>query len=503
MKVLLIKPPLTLPKYFKGVAHLYPPIGLEYIAAVLEKNNIEVKILDATAEDWKRVNDRGNGVKYLGMPFDDIAKRVAEEKPNVVGITMLSVDKINALRTAEAIRKISKDIVIVAGGAHVSAMPEETLSDSNIDIITVGEGEYSMLDIVKELENEKPDLGKIKGIWYKKDGAIMRNEQRPLTENLDELPFPARHLVDYERYFEASKSLQGSRSLPKRGDVVITSRGCPFGCVFCSIRFSMGRGWRPRSPENVISEIEFLVEKYKIEHINFEDDNLTFDKDRMNRICDLLIEKGLNKKITWSTPNGVRADRLDEPLLAKMKESGCVCIIVAPESGSQHVLDDIIHKSLRLEKVEEVVKICAKIGLHCDCFFVIGFPGETKENVEETLRFMDKIKGLGGHPLPPFIAQPYYGTDLYNIAKENGYMTKKDGEELELAYINEGSSMKVPGLEQDYLLNIRRSFQRKQDVECIREIIFKRPDKLLRLFILHPREVIDYIIKFLFLRRKE
>jgi anaerobic magnesium-protoporphyrin IX monomethyl ester cyclase len=501
MKVLLIKPPLTLQKDFKGIGRFFPPIGLGYLASSLEKAGHEVKILDASIEKWNKVNDRGDGVKYLGMSWDDITDRVREEKPDMVGISILTVEAVNAFLTAKAVKKASRNIIVVAGGPHVCVRPEETISDSNVDFITIGEGEQTIVELSDAIEN-KNSLKGVKGIWHKQSGKIVRNEARPLMTNLDDLPFPSWHLMNLDKYFKAAKYLQGSRSMDKRSLSVISSRGCPFSCVFCTIRLSMGQGFRPRSPKNVVDEIEALVDTYGIEHIGFEDDNLTFDKQRMEDICDLLIVRELNEKITWGTPNGVRADRLDEKLLRKMKQSGCREIIVAPESGSQYVVDNIIGKKLKLSTVENVVRLCRKIGIECGCFFVIGMPGETKKQIEETFAFANRMRSMGATPFCS-IAWPYYGSRLYNEARKKGYLLKKDGKDLEFGLLNMEAMIRTPEFTPEELYEYQRRIQGETESGEIFGLIRTRPMDALRCFSLHPGFITKYIVKNYLLRSKK
>ena len=501
MKILLIKPPLTLPRNFKGIARFFPPIGLGYIAASLEKNGYEANILDAGIEKWNKINERGNDVKYLGMSWKDITERLKQENPDIVGISILTVEAINASLTAKAVKNANKNIKVVAGGPHVCVRPEQTISDPNIDIIILGEGEVTIVELIKTLDKGKP-LKDVKGIWYKENGKIIKNELRPLIQNLDELPFPAWHLMNMKKYFDATKYLQGSRSIPERGLSIITSRGCPFACVFCTIRLSMGRGFRARSPENVVDEIEQIIEKYDVKYIGFEDDNLTFDMKRMEKLCDLMITKGLNKKISWDTPNGVRADTLNENLLKKMKEAGCRGIIVAPESGSQFVVDNIIGKKLDLKTVENAVKLCKKIGIKCGCFFVIGLSGENIKQIEETVDFANKMRSLGAIPFCS-IAWPYYGSDLYKIAKEKGYLLKKDGEELELGLLNLEALIKTPEFSPEQLYKYQKMIQGETELNELFDLIKTRPLDTLRGFFLHPIFITRYLLKNYILRMKK
>lgn len=221
----------------------------------------------------------------------------------------------------------------------------------------------------------------------------------------------------------------------------------------------------------------------------------------MERLCDLMVSKGLNKKISWDTPNGVRADTLNESLLKKMKEAGCRGIIVAPESGSQFVVNNIIGKKLDLKTVENAVRLCKKIGINCGCFFVIGLPGETIKQIEETVKFANKMRSLGAIPFCS-IAWPYYGTDLYKIAKEKGYLLKKDGEELELGLLNLEALIKTPEFSPEQLYEYQKMIQGETELNELFDLIKTRPLDALRCFLLHPMFITKYITKNYILRIK-
>ena len=223
-----------------------------------------------------------------------------------------------------------------------------------------------------------------------------------------------------EVYFAAVKEI------PLRGEIhnpwaaIVTSKGCPYNCVFCDVHTVMGRQWRGRSPENVVDKIEQLVITYRVKQIDFADENMTLDKKRMETICDLIVKKGLD--VEWFTPNGVRADTLDENLLAKMKASGYKKIRVAPESGVQRIVDQIIKKNLNLKAVEKTVVLSKKVGIKVGCFFVIGLIGETKEDILETINYAYKLRRLGADSSIFSIATPVYGTELYEQAKRGGFL---------------------------------------------------------------------------------
>jgi len=257
----------------------------------------------------------------------------------------------------------------------------------------------------------------------------------------------------------------------------------------------MGRKWRPRSPENVVEEIEELVKKYGIEELDFEDDNLTLDRKRAERIFDLIVEKEL--KIEWVASNGVRADTLDESLLRKMKASGCVWIYVAPESGSQEVVDKIVGKKLNLNKVEEAVKLCKKVGIGVGCYFVIGLPGETKEDIEKTIEFGRKLRSLGAEACSFFIANPFYGTQLYKISRENKYITRSDGKEIEEGFLNLEAMIKTPEFTPEEIYKFREKAMGEQDMSLVvsRMKSFSGIKSILFASIRSPRAALKYLYR--------
>jgi magnesium-protoporphyrin IX monomethyl ester (oxidative) cyclase len=491
MKILLIKPPAPIPKNWIGHMGRSPPSGLAYIAAMLEKNNHDVSFLDASIEDWDKIHKFDKEKFYIGMSFDKITEFVKNANPDLVGITGLTVEARTMYRTAEAVKK-AKNVPIILGGPHVCVRQEESLSVPNVDFIIFGEGEYTIIELVAELEKQTPRFDQIKGLGYKENGKLMINPRRPLIQNLDELPFPALHLFNLRKYKEAGEALQASRHSTKTGFTVITSRGCPFNCLFCSIALSTGNEFRGRSPENVVDEIEILVKKYGAERISFEDDNLTFDRKRMDKILDLIKERGL--KFEWNTPNGVRADRLDEDLIKKMKETGCFELYVSPESGSQKVVDEIIGKHLDLKKVEEVVRICRKYDIEIGCFHVIGLVGETKEDLEKTYELARKLRSMGAE-ISCFIAQPYYGTRLYELAREKGYLLKPDGEELEYGFLCEEAMIQTPEFSPEYLYELREKIIGYDDLKRILKVIMKTPKNAFKTFMTHPYFITNYLIK--------
>ncbi|MCW4016156.1 MAG: B12-binding domain-containing radical SAM protein [Candidatus Bathyarchaeota archaeon] len=416
MKILLINPPQT---FFPGsdppAANL--PLGLMYIAAVLDKAGYETEILDAFMTD---VPFRKNGdTTEVGMPYEMIKEEIQKRKPDIVGIANPFTTQIeHAIRVADIVKEVDQSILTVVGGPHVTVVPTEFLEETkNVDIVAIGEGEYTMLDIVKFFEGKKK-IDDVQGVAQRINKKVKLNAPRPFNKNLDELPYPAYHLIDMEKYLNPTTIEY--RSFQSNALSMITSRGCPFNCVFCAVHLHMGKTFRAHSVEYVVGHIEYLVNKYHVKTIYFEDDNLTFDIKRFEAICDKIIEK--NIKFQWETPNGVRADYLTLELLKKMKKTGCQSVFVGIESGDQYVLDNIIHKDLKLKKVIKFAKRCKKIGLKTGAFYIIGFPGETKETMMNTVKFALMLKrkyDVGMHLL---FATPSYGTRLHEECTNKGYV---------------------------------------------------------------------------------
>lgn len=396
-------------------------MDLVYVAAVLEKQH-DVCIIDAPTEGWNKLEEIAGKRIRQGLSKEEIAARLKKWKPDLAVITVpFSGWSPAAFETASLVKEVDKKIVTALIGLHPSARPLECLANSNVDFVVIGEPEITVLELANALEKgDKTMLREVKGIASNENGKTVRTPTRPVIEDLDSLPFPARHLLPMDAFFEAAKKRPISGNLKKPSIRMLTSRGCGHNCIFCSNYIVMGRKWRARSPENVVNEIEQIVRTYGVKQVDFLDDNISSDRKRMERICDLIKERKL--KIEWCTPNGVRADCLDEELLAKMKASGCKRILIAPESGVQRVVDEVMRKKQDLKKVENAVAAARKVGIEVGCFFILGFPGETKEDIKATIAFAHKLRKLGADRFYFSYATPLYGTELYEQAKQGGYL---------------------------------------------------------------------------------
>ncbi len=420
MRVCLINPPRIQPKSW-GKPSVFQPLDIAYVAALLERQH-KVSIIDSPNEGWNVLEEIA-GAKYRqGLGNEEIANRIRQWTPDVVGITIpFSGWSEPASEVTSIVKSIDKDIVTILTGLHPSARPAACLADPNVNFVVIGEPEQTVFELVDTVEQGKAtDLKKVRGIGFVDNGETVITVPRPAIQDLDALPFPARHLLPMGTYFAAVKENPLRGEITKPWTVMITSRGCPNNCIFCSIHIVNGKQWRSRTPQNVVNELEQVVNSYGVKQIDFNDDNMTLDKKRMETICDLIVERGLD--IEWFTPNGVRADTLDESLLKKMKASGCKKLRIAPESGVQRVVDKIIKKNLSLKEVEKAVILSKKAGIEVGCFFVMGLIGETKEDIEETIRYAYKLRKIGANSFIFSIATPLYGTELYEQAVSGGFL---------------------------------------------------------------------------------
>jgi anaerobic magnesium-protoporphyrin IX monomethyl ester cyclase len=420
MRVCLINPPRIHPRSW-GKPTVYQPLGIAYVAAFLEKQH-KMSIIDSPTEGWRNLEQVDETKYRQGLKNEEIADRIRRWSPEIVGIDIpFSGWSKAAFEVAAVVKSVDKDIIIVVDGLHPTARPEDCLSHPSIDFVVRGEPEYTMFELVGALEKgTTPELEKIKGIGFIKNGKNVITSPRPEIQDLDSLPFPARHLLPMEEYFAAVKENPIRGVIRKPWAIMITSRGCPHNCVFCSEHIVMGRRWRKRRPENVVDEIEQLVQNYSIKQIDFYDNNMTLNKKRAEKICDLMMERKLD--IEWYVPTGVRADTLDEELLTKMSASGCKGLRIAPESGVQRIVNDVIKKNLDLKDVEKAVVLAKKAGIKIGVFFILGLIGETKEDMNETIRFAYKLRQLGADSFHFSIAMPLYGTELYEQAKQGGFL---------------------------------------------------------------------------------
>ena len=373
MKIILVDPALE-------ASYACPSLGLMYIAAILEENGIDVEIVE---------------MRFLGNLWEDLERIISKKRPQIVGVTSSSYNFCDAIKIASVTKKVDSQIMTVVGGSHASLIPYEVIKEPMVDIVVVGEGEYAMLDLVRVLEKRK-DLRKIKGILFKKKG-IVRTRPRPLILDLDELPFPARHLVNMIEY----RGLEETTTLS-------SSRGCPFKCVFCASREMSGPKVRFRSPKKVIDEVEYITKEYGFKTVSFTDDVFTLNEKRTIKFCRGFNSRGIGAEWECST----RTDLLSKQLLAVMKKAGCRAIFLGVESGCQEILDGV-GKGTKIEQTEKVVGWAKEEGIETRLSFMLGCPGDSIKTVKKTLSFARKLRKMGAHTITFNLLKAYPGTEIF------------------------------------------------------------------------------------------
>jgi anaerobic magnesium-protoporphyrin IX monomethyl ester cyclase len=374
-------------------------LGLGYLAAVLEKSQYKVDVIDCPA---------------LNLSYEELRSEIGKRQPDIVGITSTTLTYKSALRIAKIAKEICSDCLTILGGIHATFWDEKALQECPyVDVVVRREGEYTLLELAKRVEAGK-DYYDVLGITFRKNGKIVRNPDRPYIENLDELPFPARHFWPIERLRKGEDNFY-----------LITSRGCIYWCDFCSTVRMHGRKFRVRSPKNVVDELEFLHNTYGATQFTFCDDVFTVDKARIEELCKEIKNRKL--EIKWNC--GTRVDLITKELLLKMKEAGCVSVWFGVESGSQQVLD-AMRKGISTSQTMRVFNWVREIGLKPVPNVILGFPGETKQTAWETIKFAEKIN-------PDFvcyydIATPYPGTPLYDLVKEKGWLRTTDFDKYDI-----------------------------------------------------------------------
>ena len=434
LHVTLVNPP------YPAGSFLHPPfpsLGLGYLAAVLEKNNYEVSVIDC---------------QTTSFTYEDFRNELGKRKPDVVGITSTILTYKSALKIAEIAKEVNPKCVTVVGGPHVSFWDEEALKDCpQLDVVVRKEGEYTMLDLVQRIEVGR-DYSDVVGTTCRKGSKILVNPDRPFIDNLDELPFPARHFWPIE-------------CLQKYGTMifdVVSSRGCVHFCNFCIEVREHGRKYRVRSPKNVVDELEFLHKTYGARYFAFLDDAFTVDKRRAAEICDEINKRKL--KIKWACET--RVDMVNKELLAKMKEAGCADIWFGIESGSRKVLE-AVKKGITPEQTIQAFKWAKEVGMKPNPNVILGTPGETKETAWETIRFVEKL--IPDYMACYTVATPYPGTPMYDYVREQGWLRETDFDK----YDNATPIFETPMLSISELMEIYNQIPQR---------FYFRPTYILRMF---------------------
>jgi len=413
MKILLIFPPSTIYGADPASPAIIPPLGLAYLAGYLRKHGYsDVHILDAMFPK-DRIIRTENTARY-GLTDEELFKAISEYNADIIGIScMYTVHSSDAHNVARIVKEINRNIPVVFGGAHSSTFPKLVLEDKNVDIVAYSEGEETLLDIVRTVE-QNGHYRNIKQIYYRMDDVIMQNPNRELIGDLDKIPFPARDLLDMNLYLDDKISQYGMRAPTT---TMITSRGCPQNCTYCTIQQVWGtKKWRAHSPKFVVDEMEHLHKEYGIQELGWLDDAAGTRKKRIIEICDEIIRRKLD--IRWTTPNGIAHWYLDEKTLDKMKAAGCYRITFGIESGNIETRKSF-GKPFKLEQATRMIKYANKIGMWTICTFIFGFPNEDRNAIEDTIKYATTC---GTDMAVFYLLCPHPGTEIYEEFKREGLL---------------------------------------------------------------------------------
>jgi len=401
-EVLLVQPPRVEGKNMNLPYGFEMSLNIPCLAAYLREKNIESEIIDMT---------------LYPDSYELLKKFLNKLKPDFVGITSITADIFHARDIAKISKEILPDVKTIIGGVHSSSLPLETMEEFPVfDYLVFGEGELTLVELIQSVNGSKTSE-EILGLAYRDNGNIKLNNQRPNIKNIDVLPFPARDKLDFYKYIPTPANYY---RLPTMG--LCASRGCPFNCTNCSDAV-WGRSARFRSPENVIEELEYSVKKFGIRNFKIVDDTATTSKKWITTLCETLLAKKMN--LTWNCSS--RVDNPDIEVLNLMKKAGCFQIKYGVESGTEKSLKTI-NKRATLEDAEKTMQLCRKVGIESNASLMLGIPDETKEDIEETIRFANRISP---DVVTYALLKPFPGSKVYYDAiKEDRIIHKRWDEYL-------------------------------------------------------------------------
>jgi len=406
-KILLVDPPWYI---FQGIKSNSAIVGIVYIATVLRENGHDCLVYNGDfttdtlkGEEGLSINCKNylDNMAYERSPaWGDFAEVLMKYNPDYVGISMHTPKYRSAVQIAKIVKNYNSDIPVLVGGLHPTIDPIETLKESFFDVAVVGEGEETIVELVKVMETGG-ELSSVKGICYKENGSLIENSPRLLIEDVDVIPFPDFTLC---HRFEEYPSEYFNR--------ILTSRGCPFNCIYCMSSKLWGRKVRFRSPEKVFEEIKYRYQKFGVRSFKFNDDTFTLNRVRLEKLCTMIINEKM--KIKWECDT--RADTLNEEVLTIMKSAGCFQLNIGVESGSEKVLN-FIKKGESLEAIKKAFILAKKVKIKALAYFMMGFPIETKEDILRSIEIMKEIRPDG---VCWSLFTPYPGSEIYKHLKQNG-----------------------------------------------------------------------------------
>jgi radical SAM superfamily enzyme YgiQ (UPF0313 family) len=418
MKILLINPPANIIESRSEIKMCCPPLGLGYIAAVLEKEGHTVEIFDAlTGKGYLNETKVRPGFIRYGLAQNEIEEKVRVCGPDIVGISAVHSNRIYEVReTTMAVKNVSREIITIVGGAFASMNSRECLDDHNCDYIVLGEGEATIVELINSIKNKK-NVQDVKGIGFRENRQIMCTPRREVIKNLDNIPWPAYHLFDFEEYFNIE--MPGARYGKKRYSLFCGSRGCPHSCHYCAKPLLIGEGYRARSIQDMICEIKHLIKVYNIDEFRFVDYHAMADIRRWKEFCQQVIDQGI--KCEFTDPHGLAVRALDDDVMELMRKAGFKHLYVSIESADQKYLDTL-KKGVDLIKVNRIMKKARELGFATTGYFVIGIPGQSWVEIEKTVEY---AKSLELDDVDFFIANPFPGSGLYTESIEKGLLREE------------------------------------------------------------------------------
>ncbi|RJP28054.1 MAG: radical SAM protein [Candidatus Omnitrophota bacterium] len=411
-------------------ATIEPPVGLAYIAALLESRGYNCQIIDA---------------QIMGLSSHELLREIRIQ-PDLIGISSSIVTYPAALDTAKVLKEAFKGTPVIFGGPHPSSIPEKALQNDCVDAVAVGEAEATMLEIARRFKDGEHLFSGIEGVIYKNNGEVVTNSPRKLIEDLDALPFPAYHLLPGFKLYK-------SRARKSPVAPLLTNRGCPYQCTFCN-KDIFQRRIRSRSPENVIKEIDWLVNKFSVKQIDILDDNFNFDLNHAKQILDLIIDRDYSLAINMQ--NGIRADNVDPQLLDKMKKAGVFKIGFGIETADPQVQRKI-KKVLDLDKIIGITRQAQEKGIIVYANFIIGLVGDSQESMQRTIDYAVRLSPDIANFM---IALPLPGTELYKEIEEKGkFLVNVDGG-VEKGFYGNQVFYEIGSLNKDMVLKYYRKAYR-------------------------------------------
>ncbi len=436
MKILLVNPShQEVYKKVPTVAGLSQPMGLLCIAAYMRENGFkEIEILDIQAEQLNK---------------DEIKNRISKDI-NIIGCGSLTPNLKNAVEVFRIAKSINPKIITVLGGDHITALPKETIETfKEIDFGVIGEGEITFHELCSYIEKNRKDYENINGLTFRRDNEVNVNQLRGLIEDINILPIPAYDLVPMKKYSPpAHHTSFGGNVKLKPFTIFFSLRGCPYRCTYCASKVMWQRKVRYRSIENVKKEIDYLIKNYNIKCLEFNDENFIINKDRLNKLLDLLQDYHDKNGLSWNCLT--RVDSVEEDILIRMKKAGCYFIRFGVESGSQTILN-AMKKDITVQQVKDAFKLVNKVGIPSSASFILGYPGETKETLQETLDLAKEIDPIMAFF---FIAIPIVGTELYNETKQKNLLLNSNW--TDWVQMAETPMIKTENLSSEDLMKFRK-----------------------------------------------